>query len=73
MYIRLMTGGVSWAHVCTDATDIEAMLDQFNKERPSVTQNRWDVCPDPTFNDGKPNPFECENNPKTHKHFLLSC
>lgn len=60
------------ASICT-SLPIEEAMKRMNEENPAGTQHGWMLSEDKTFRGGQPNPCPCDQNPETHKHYLLNC
>lgn len=66
------TIGLCYASVCSSLSPRETVK-RMNAQHPTGIRHRWKLAPDKTFKTGQPNPCPCENNPSTHKHYLLVC
>jgi hypothetical protein len=64
--------GLCTASVCT-SLPLEEALEQMNVLHPTGISSKWELSQDKTFKGGQSNPCPCEDKPKTHKHYLLSC
>lgn len=60
------------ASVCTSLPLNETTV-RLNEEYPTGIDSPWRKSKDETFASGQPNPTPCENNPKTHRHYLFNC
>lgn len=60
-----------YASVCTKLPPKEAEH-KLNAACPTGLDHGWKLANEP-FRDGAPNGHACENNPKTHKHYLFVC
>lgn len=72
MSVVVYSLGIVAASVCTDE-EPEEMLATVNAEYPTGISSEWQISDDPKFRGGESNPCPCEQNPKTHKHYLLEC
>jgi len=61
------------ASVCTSLKSRKAIEVKMNAEHPTGISSSWEIAKEKTFADGKPMPRPCDQNPKTHKHYLLRC
>lgn len=64
--------GICSASICT-SLPIDEAVKRMNTEHPTDISSEWVLSEDKTFAGGQPNPTPCENNPETHKHYLLIC
>ena len=64
--------GIVCASVCSSLSSEETKL-KLNVENPTGLKQGWDFSKDKTFKSGQSNPCPCEDNPKTHKHYLFNC
>jgi len=64
--------GIISASVCT-SLPLEEAMKRLNEQEPLDGGLRWEKSTDKTFKSGQPNPCPCEQNPKTHKHYLFNC
>lgn len=58
--------------LCTSIKDKVEIERRANEEHPTGVSSRWEISKD-KFNTGEDNPCSCNDNPKTHKHYLLKC
>jgi len=65
--------GLVCMSVCTSLTDPKEIEERANKENPTGISSKWKISKDKKFVDGIPHPCPCDQNPKTHKHYLLNC
>lgn len=68
---QVYSWGMCYTSVCSRLTEAKTK-DRLNVVMPSGTSKGW-IKADETFKTGESNPCPCNNNPKTHKHFLFSC
>ncbi len=64
--------GICCMSVCSSLQPGE-IVRRANQEYPTGISSRWEISENKTFADGTPMPCPCENNPETHKHYLLNC
>jgi hypothetical protein len=65
--------GLVACSICTNIKDPREIEMVVNMRCPTGISSSWKISKDPTFHTGQSNPCPCEKNPKTHKHYLLSC
>ena len=64
--------GLVHSSVCSALTPEETVA-RANVELPTGIGSQWSLSEEPTFSGGQSNPCPCEENPETHKHYLLVC
>ena len=64
--------GICAMSVCS-SLPVEEIVDRANLEYPTGISSRWGLSEATEFHSGQPNPCPCEENPETHKHYLLVC
>lgn len=64
--------GLVYISVCS-SLPIEEIEDRANIEYPTGISSQWKLSKEGKFANGTPMPCPCNTNPKTHKHYLLSC
>jgi len=65
--------GLCYMSVCSSLQPNE-IVRRANQEHPTGISSDWEISENKTFADGTtPMPCPCENNPETHKHYLLEC
>ena len=66
----VLTEGLCNASVCSSLPKREVA----RRMRQRLTGvGPWRPSKDKTFSGGEPNPCPCNQNPKTHKHYLFNC
>jgi len=69
---KVYASGVCSMSVCADnqlsVDEIEMLANIYC---PTETESEWEISKD-KFRDGKDNPCPCDQNPDTHKHYLLN-
>lgn len=64
--------GLCSASVCTSLS-IEEATKRLNIDQPTGIKSQWVADLSETFKTGEKNGCNCEQNPKTHRHFLFHC
>lgn len=67
---RIYTAGLCCASVCSSLPKKEVGR-RMARELTGV--GPWHLSKDKTFSGGEPNPCPCNENPKTHTHYLFNC
>ncbi len=70
--LTIYSNGLCYCSVCTSMDDPKEIEAEVNRQNPTGLISRWKISKD-LFNTGKKNPNVCNQNPETHKHYLLSC
>ena len=65
--------GLVECSVCTNVTDEKRIVELVNMKNPTGLSHGWIISKDPKFLSGESNPCPCNQNPKTHKHYLMMC
>ena len=73
MSMDIYASGFMFCSVCTDLKSREEIEHLVNLENPTGIESQWRISSDTHFKTGEPNPMPCEDNPFTHKHYLLNC
>lgn len=63
--------GLVFASICS-TLGVNQTVDRINEELPTGISSGWHLS-DENFATGEPNPHPCNQNPKTHKHYLVNC
>lgn len=66
------TVGICCMSVCSSLEPKEIIV-RANQEHPTGILSNWDISEDKKFASGEEMPCVCNENPKTHKHWLLNC
>jgi len=69
---EIYSNGLCNCSVCTNIHNIEQLTKLVNEENPTGIRGKWELSTT-KFQTGEENPCPCEQNPKTHKHYLFVC
>jgi len=58
-------------YIVCSSLPIEEVTRRLNQEHPTGLSHSWELSDE--YPDGSPNPSPCNENPKTHKHYLFEC
>lgn len=71
--LEVYSKGIIYCSVCTNIKSIKRIEELVNLRNPTGISSKWSLDKKGNFKTGETNPCVCERNPKTHKHYLLSC
>lgn len=68
---EVYSNGLIHCSVCSSLS-LEETVRRTNLENPTGTSSKWELHNE-KFRTGQPNPCPCNDNPETHKHYLMVC
>jgi len=64
--------GTLYASVCSSLTP-EETAERMNLANPNGQLPPWRIATEVASRGGRPNPYPCPQDPRTHKHYLMIC